>query len=98
MGLTDEVLSKIEQRQAKKESNQTSTELYQAASTMKEYHMTPFEWRRLSRLDRKILIYTRVMEQHFMDTMHEDHERKRELERERQKLMDNMPKQMIPRR
>lgn len=98
IGLTDEVLSTIEERQKKKERGQTSTALYQAASTMKEYRLSPSQWRRLSNLDKKILIYARVMEQHYLDCVYEDQERKRDQEKRQKEMMANMPKQVLPKR
>jgi len=95
--LTAEVLSAIDKR-SKKKNNQKATDLYQAVSTMKEFNLSPAEWRRLSRLDKKILIYSRVMEQHYIDCIHEEHNRKLEQERKRREMMDRMPKLAIPRR
>jgi len=34
---------------------------------MKEYHLTPSEWSRLTRIDRKILAYARVMEVYYIE-------------------------------
>ena len=34
---------------------------------MKEYHLTPSQWSRLSRIDRKILSYTRIMEVYYIE-------------------------------
>ena len=98
IGLTDEVLSKIKKRQKRKDHDITSTSLYQAASTMKDYHLSPREWRRLSSFDQKVLIYTRMMEQHYQDVLMEEAEPKREREQRQKDMMSNMPKQIMPRR
>jgi len=65
---------------------------------MKDFNLSPAEWRRLPRLDKKTLTYSRMMEQHYMDCVYEDQERKREQEKRQKDMMDNMPKQVIPRR
>ena len=98
IGLTDEILSAIEGRQKKKENEQRATELYQAVSTMKDFHLSPTEWRQLPRLDRKILIYSRIMEQHYLDTVHEEQKRKMDAERRQRDFVSNLPKQVLPRR
>ena len=97
IGLTDEILSKIEKRQEKKDSGATSTALYQAASTLKDYHLSPSQWRRLSRFDKKVLTYARIMEQHYQDTFLEEAERKRDVEKRQREMMNNMPKQILSR-
>jgi len=88
----------IEKRQKEKDRGESSTALYQAVSTLKDYHLSPSQWSGLSILDKKILTYCRVMEQHYMDCVYEDQERKREQEKRQKDMMDNMPKQVIPRR
>ena len=54
--------------------------------------MTPSQWHNLSRLDKKLLHYHRVMESYYMDEMHE--EGKREREDEKRKFMDKLPTQI----
>ncbi len=49
------------------------------------------------RFDKKVLIYTRVMEQHCQDTFLEEAERKREAEKRQREMMDVMPKQILSR-
>ena len=56
--------------------------------------MTPSEWHSLSRIDKKVLHYHRVMEGHYLDKMTETRERDAEREKERRKFMDRLPKQM----
>ena len=97
-GLTDDILSIIEKRQKKKENNVESTVLYQAVSTMKDYHLSPEQWGRLCNFDRKVLIYTRIMEQHYTDTFMEEAERKRDAEKRQRDMFSQMPKQVLPRR
>ena len=97
-GLTGDILSIIEKRQKKKENNVESTVLYQAVSTMKDYHLSPEQWNRLCNFDRKVLIYTRIMEQHYQDTFMEEAERKRDAEKRQRDMISQMPKQVLPRR
>ena len=94
IGLTDEVLSEIEARQKKKKDRTPATPLYQSISTMKEFNMTSFQWHNLSRLDKKLLHYHRVMESHYLDQMHEEGKREREREEERRKFMYKLPTQI----
>ena len=59
---------------------------------MKDFSMDPWQFKRLTRLDRKILHYTRVMDQHFQAEEMERHKKEMEMEANRQKLMGKMPR------
>ncbi len=96
--MTDEVLSKIEARQKKKGDATTSTALYQAASTMKDYHLSPRQWGRLLSFDKKVLTYTRMMEQHYLDSYREEAEKKRDIEDRQRQMMKDMPQQVFVKR
>ena len=61
---------------------------------MKEFQLTPAEWRGLSRIDRLALHYHRVMESHYLDRMQEEGKRERERDEARRRLMDTLPKQI----
>lgn len=91
IGLTPEILSKIEKRQKQTDNKMTSTALYQAVSTMKEYRLSPSEWRRLLSFDKKVLTYTRMMEQHYLDSYREEAEKKRDIEDRQRQMMKDMP-------
>ena len=56
--------------------------------------MTPSEWHDLSRIDKKVLHYHRVMEGHYLDKMQESRRREQEREDERRKFMDRLPRQV----
>ena len=62
--------------------------------TIKEFKISPFEWKRLSRFDQKVLMYQRVMEEHYMDTHSEKQAKEHEKEQNRQKFLDRLPKQV----
>lgn len=64
---------------------------------MKEYRLTPFEWSRLSRIDRKILNYARVMEVYFIEFSPErikmrEQAKEAEHKKKMQEIMDGMPR------
>jgi len=61
IGLTDDVLKKLEQRQGERKAEST-TPLYQDIAAMKASRLSPSQWRNLSGTDRKVLHYFRVME------------------------------------
>ena len=65
---------------------------------MKEFRLAPHEWRGLSRIDRKTLQYSRVMEEFYMDQHHKKLKKKNEAEAGRQKFLASLPKQSIGRR
>lgn len=70
-----------------------STPMYQTVLTCKEFHLSPLEWGRLSRFDRLIMMYQRVMEEHYTDTAKEKHEAERKKkEKEREIMNKYMPK------
>lgn len=96
MGLTDEVLEKVLKRQ--KKSDTPPTALYQQISAMKEFNLTPAQWRSMPGLDRRILMYHRVMESHYISEA--DEEMKRDIERTRDtdRVMSKMPQQQRSRR
>jgi len=65
---------------------------------MKEFRLSPAQWRRLSSFDRKMLYYHRLMEEHYMDSSRERAEREADAQRRQRDMMKNMPRQAIPHR
>ncbi|MBN2568126.1 MAG: hypothetical protein JXB42_01715 [Deltaproteobacteria bacterium] len=95
-GLTDDVLSAIRKKQ--KKGRPETTDLYQSIATMKDFGMTPGQWKNLSRFDKRLLHYHRVMEGYYFGEMTERAERDAGRDRERQEFLNSLPKQRIPRR
>ena len=62
--------------------------------TIKEFKLSPFDWQRLSRFDRKVLMYQRVMEEHYMANMREEMEKEWKKEEQRRKMLAGMPRQV----
>lgn len=92
--MTDDVLSQIKARQKKKgDKEDTATQLYQSISTMKDFRLDPASWSSLSRLDKKVLHYYRIMEYHYMDQINEKHDRERKLAQQKQDFMNKLPQQ-----
>jgi hypothetical protein len=61
--------------------------------TLKEHHIQPGEWARLSRFDKKVFLYQRVMEEYYTAMLDEKREKEREKIRQRQEFFSkNMPK------
>lgn len=92
MGLTGEVLDQIKARSREDGNTGTVTALYQDITTMKAYGMAPGQWRRLSPIDRKILFYTRIMENHYESLPIDKIKRERKMEAAGQQLMTKMPR------
>lgn len=67
IGLTDDVLEEIKKRQKEVKDDRPITSLYQSIITLKEYGLSPSQWSALSDIDKKILIYTRTMENYYID-------------------------------
>jgi len=88
------VLKKIEQRS--KEDRTSPTMLYQSIFTMRHFRMAPDEWKRLSRIDRRVLHYQLVMENHYQATAYEkqkhEMDKKRKESEAKQRMMSKMPK------
>lgn len=65
---------------------------------MKEYGLSPDQWRALTRVQRKTLFYHRIMENHYMATQHEKAQLEMEREQRKQKIAQQLPRQVFPRR
>lgn len=96
MGLTDEILEEHRKRQEKKKRGQKkdkeeSTELYQDTLTMREFKLTPAQWKQISRIDRKILYYSRLMESIYMDMDQETNTKINDAEAKRQAFLNSLP-------
>jgi|GEM_PF-4607653 len=62
---------------------------------MKEYRLTPFQWSYLSRIDKKILIYSRIMEVYYLEFSPERVEmRKQAKEAKHKRKMDGLMNRM----
>ncbi len=104
-GLTDDVLAKIKARDLLRQCASTAgrksgkpTQLYQSISIMKEFRLDPASWNSLSRLDKKILHYHRIMEGHYMDQISEKQDRETKMTQQKQEFLNKLPQQMPKRR
>lgn len=97
IGLSDEAIEKVMSLQKEEKDERPVTLLYQQILTMKEMGLGPGQWRKLSRIDKRILHYFRVMQNYYFefsprqikarrDAKEADHKRKQ------QALMAQMPK------
>ena len=95
IGLTDEILEEIQNTQ-KKEDPPKTTELYQDLMTVKELGMSIKDFHHLSRIDKKILYYFRVMESYLFESQMKKMKKKADQDRQKQenerKTMSQMPK------
>jgi len=82
------VLARIRRRRIESGGSEKTTELFTAVGTMKEFDLSPGQWRRLSRRDKKILHYFQLVSEFHLDVMRE---RMRQ-ESEQQRQMTKMPK------
>jgi len=93
--LTDEILEENRKRQAKKrrrkKKDPESTQLYQDTLTMREFGYTPREWKEITRTDRKILYYSRLMESIYLDMEQESGKRESEGEKRVQDFLNTLP-------
>ena len=65
---------------------------------MKDFRISPLEWRQLSRFERRALHYHRVMEQYYLDKHYERLRKEQEREQKKRELMSKMPRVQMPRR
>lgn len=99
MGLSREIEEKIiagngRDRSVRGRDQGKSTEGYQAALTIKEFHISPVEWGELSRFDKKVLMYQRIMEDYYMTERTEKQKAEYEKEKSRREFLSkHMPKQ-----
>jgi len=63
---------------------------------MKDFHLAPREWRNLSRIDKKVLHYARLMEGYYMDVDREQMKQEAEGEKRRRDFLGSLPS-TIPR-
>jgi hypothetical protein len=94
IGLTDKILLKINK---KKQKEDLPTLLYQNISTMKEFKITPEKWSNLSRIDRKVLYYYRVMESYYIEQVNEKHSKDLKKEQMKQEFLNKLPAQNVRR-
>jgi len=93
IGLTDDVLKRIEGRS--KRGGDKATSVYIDLITAKEYGLSLTEWRQLARWEKKLLRYFRIMESYFTENAHERARREADNERKRQEFMGKLPKQAV---
>jgi len=103
IGLTEEVLSDIEdlekrkrRREGKKADLPIPTPLYQQVTVLKEFNFKPAEWKRLTRTDKKALYYYMIMHNYFVEKEMEGPDVKIEPDAS-DSFMSKMPQQAIPR-
>jgi hypothetical protein len=65
---------------------------------MKDFRLSPAEWRRLTRFEKRALHYHRVMEQYYIEKHYEQMKKEREREQKKQEFMSKLPKVQMPRR
>ena len=87
--MTDEILSELE---SKKKKGQSVTALYNEISTMQAFGLRPNDWKKLSRFDRLLLNYQRVMQQYYEGKIWDDKKKEMEREKQNQKFMASLPK------
>lgn len=97
--MTDEVEAKLKKLRDENKDKRESTALYSSILTMKEYGYRAAEWRRLSRIDKKILSYARVMETYYIEYSPDRIDMRRQSKENKQKvreqaLMSKMPRTM----
>jgi len=80
------------ERRAKKHKLPTTKPLYQETMVMRHFRMTPKEWGSISRMDRTILSYSRLMENHYEALQIEKQQKEAKREQARQKAMSKMPR------
>jgi len=99
--LTPEVEKWLEKQRSEVRSQKTAlrqaqdkvTRSYQDLLTMREYGIPPAAWARISRFDRLVLFYGRIMEHYYTERERARAKEKAEKEAERQRfLKENMPK------
>jgi hypothetical protein len=59
---------------------------------MKEFAVNPLEWAKMSRFDRKVLLYSRVMEEYYTGQERKRQEKKAEAQKNREKFAASLPK------
>jgi hypothetical protein len=97
IGLTDEVLEKYQSRQDETKDDRPVAKLYNRVMDMKEFGLSPFDYSRLSRIDKKVLAYYRIMERYYFEFSPDQikfrqEAKEREREAKKAKLMGMMPK------
>lgn len=95
--MSDEILSELAGKK-KDRGDSTPTMGYQLIATMKDFKLSPLEWRRLSRFEKRALLYHRIVEQYYIDKYHEKLQKEREREQRQRDVMGKMPRLQIPRR
>jgi hypothetical protein len=65
---------------------------------MKDFRISPEEWRRLGRFEKRALHYHRVMEQYYMEKHYETIRKDQEREKKSRELMSKLPMVQMPRR
>ena len=101
IGLTEEVLTDIEKRGKKKESEggtkgPPDTSFYQQITVLKEFNLKPSEWGALPRIDKKALYYYMIMHGYKMEIENEDMEKRAKLEEDKRDFQNSLPKQDMP--
>ena len=93
--MTEDILEANRKRQAKKRRGKKrepeSTQLYQDTLTMREFGYTPREWKEITRTDRKILYYSRLMESIYFDMEQENGKQKSDGDKRVQDFLNSLP-------
>ena len=89
------MLTKLDQRQEERKAEST-TPLYQDIAVMKASRLSPAQWCRLSRLDKKILHYFRIIEVYYIEFSPERvkmraQAKEAEKKRKQQEILGKMP-------
>ena len=65
---------------------------------MKDFRLSPAGWRALTRFQRQLLFYHRLMEQYYTQSDMDRRKREADQERNRQKFLGSLPPQQVRRR
>ncbi len=65
-------------------------------AAMKEFHLSPFEWRALSRFDRLLLMYQGVMERYYKVRAMKKQQEEAEAEQRRRNFLSTLPRVRRP--
>lgn len=90
--MTDEILGQLKRWNDGEDADEVS-QGYQTVATMKHFGLSPGQWVRLPRRDKKVLFYHRLMEHFYERKSMKESERKAEQEAARAKFVASLPAQ-----
>ena len=97
IGLTDEVLSELEnQSRNNDKKGSPSTLLYQEILILNEFKLKPSEWKVLPRIDKKALYYFMIMKSYYTDKEYKKIKEKSDQQTNSDNFMSKLPQQNMP--